>query len=575
MIKEFYFTMLLVVAMFLNACHTNSQKTKTADIPSMEDRYFGEKPPGLTPKLFDPKIVSPEGSFEGGTFSPDMKEFYFTRKNGKYKKRTFFVIRYENNTWGKESETDIRWPQFSADGNTMYLGKEYKERMSTGWSESKSRGAFLKEQGHGISVSSNGTYYFPFFKKEDNGHGNLGYSRIANGKYENPVKLNAEINTGEYIAHPYIAPDESYLMWDVEREDGHGQSDIYISFKHKDGSWSTPINMGSLINTELQESSPHVTHDGKYLFFTRGEWKVNEDGSRNFIGKRYWVDSKIIETLRPDPNLLNIASTSYPIAYGSNGIFLTNIEGTSKVRLSSGAHGYPAWSPDGKQIAFYGKYDNKKTWSIHIMNSDGSNKKRLTNAKNKWDSMPSWSPDGKQIVFGREYKDSENVWQYEIWIMDADGSNQRQIKSLCGGGPSFTNDGRLLFHSEYKDKESEISIADVDGKNITHLTDNETEEWDPKISPDGKLIAYMSKSEGNREIYVMDIDGANKKRLTTNPGSDGGPCWSPDGTQIIFHSERKKDGKDDNGLYIMNKDGSSVRKLVANGWQPAGFKPLQ
>jgi len=64
---------------------------------SIDNRYFGEETPSLVPKLFDPKIVSPEGRFESGMFSPDMKGFYFTRKNGKYKKRVFFVIRYENN----------------------------------------------------------------------------------------------------------------------------------------------------------------------------------------------------------------------------------------------------------------------------------------------------------------------------------------------------------------------------------------------------------------------------------------------------------------------------------------------
>lgn len=269
------------------------------EYPVIEGRYFGENPPGLTPKLFDPKIVSPEGNFEGGTFSPDMKEFYFTRKNGKYKKRTFFVIRYENNRWGQESETNIRWPLFSVDGNVMYVGKEYRERTDTGWSEPKSQGEFLKEQAHGLSVSSNGTYYFPFFKKEDNGHGNIGYSRLINGKHENPVKMDSEINTGEYIAHPYIAPDESYLMWDVERKDGNGKADIYISFRRKDGTWLPAMNMGPQINTDLQESSPIVTHNGKYFFFTRGNWEVKEDGTTNYVGKRYWVDAQVIENLRP------------------------------------------------------------------------------------------------------------------------------------------------------------------------------------------------------------------------------------------------------------------------------------
>ena len=283
--------------LFLSACDSS----KHNDFPPIEDRYFGQKPPGLIPELFTPQILSSDGYFEGVTFSPDIKEFYFSRRYGKYnQERSFFVIRFENNSWGEVSETDIRWPLFSAEGDTIYVGKEYRKRTNNGWSEPKPLGKFLEEQAHGLAVSANGTFYFPFFKKEDNGHGNLGYSRLINGKHENPVKLSAEINTGEYIAHPYIAPDESYLMWDVEkREDSHGLADIYISFRHEDGSWLTPINMGAVINSELQESSPYVTPDGKYLFFTRGEWKAKEDGSRYFVSKKYWVDAQVIENLKP------------------------------------------------------------------------------------------------------------------------------------------------------------------------------------------------------------------------------------------------------------------------------------
>lgn len=280
---------------------TLSANSHSKDKPQAEgNRYFGEEPPGLTPKLFDPKIVSPEGRFDGGMFTPDMKEFYFTRKHGKYKKRAFFVIRYENNTWGQESETDIRWPQFSADGNVMYIGKKYRERTDTGWSEPKSPGEFLNEMAHGRSVSTKGTYYFSVYKKGDRtGNGSIHYSRFIDGKYENPVKMSTEINSGKYIGGIFIAPDESYLIWYMEREDGHGQSDMYISFKQKGGSWLPPINMGSIINTEMNESGAKVTHDGKYFFFSRGEWKVKEDGSRNYVSKIYWMDAKVIENLRP------------------------------------------------------------------------------------------------------------------------------------------------------------------------------------------------------------------------------------------------------------------------------------
>ncbi len=290
----------ILPAFVQNSIATMSRKSNSQDkLPLLEERYFGEKPPGLIPKLFDPKIVSPEGRFEGGGFSPDMKEFYFTRKNGKYKKRTSFVIRYENNRWGHESETDIKWVRFSEDGNMIYGGKEYRERTDTGWSEPKSQGTFLKDQAHGISLSSKGTYYFGFKEKEGRGYGSIRYSRLIDGKRENPVKMSKAINTGKFIAHPFIAPDESYLMWDAEREDRYGGSDLYISFRAKDGSWGAAINMGDKINTSSNESSPSVTHDGKYFGFSRGDWEVKEDGSTNWVGKSYWVDVQILENLRP------------------------------------------------------------------------------------------------------------------------------------------------------------------------------------------------------------------------------------------------------------------------------------
>ena len=157
--KNTYF-ILIISSLFFNACKTTHQKINNPDFPVMEDRYFGEKPPGLIPELFAPDILSPEGNFEEVTFTPDMRLCYFTRTNGKYKERTFFVIKYENNRWGQESETDIKWPQFSADGNKMFIGKLYRERKGNEWSELKSPGAFLKHMAHGRSVSAEGTYYF-------------------------------------------------------------------------------------------------------------------------------------------------------------------------------------------------------------------------------------------------------------------------------------------------------------------------------------------------------------------------------------------------------------------------------
>ena len=159
------------------------------------------------------------------------------------------------------------------------------------------RSSNLLGKGVGYSVSAAGTYYFYVLDFKD-GSGHLSYSRLIDGKYEIPVKMNAAINSGKYIAHPFIAPDESYLMWDAEK-DGESTPDIYISFREKDGTWGEAINMGDKINTPLYEQRPKVTPDGKYLFFWQGDVKVREDGGRYVVGEPYWVDAKIIEELRP------------------------------------------------------------------------------------------------------------------------------------------------------------------------------------------------------------------------------------------------------------------------------------
>jgi TolB protein len=268
----------------------------------------------------------------------------------------------------------------------------------------------------------------------------------------------------------------------------------------------------------------------------------------------------------------NQRSKEYEIAYssetsGNPEIFLTNINGSSRMRLTtySERDGYPSWAPDGKKIAFYA-YHGKETWSIYTMKSDGSGRKRLTYADNVWDNSPVWSPDGNRIAFAREYRDT-----MEIWLMNADGSNQTRINTISGGGPCFTRDGRILFHTPYGD--SEICIADINGNNIIQLTDNNAEDWHPEISPDNNRILFMSDRDGNYEIYCTDIDGKNETRLTNNESGDWEPCWSPDGRKVLFTSDR--DGDFD--IYIMNIDGSDVKNLTNNDVQDlqASWKHIQ
>jgi len=271
----------------------------------------------------------------------------------------------------------------------------------------------------------------------------------------------------------------------------------------------------------------------------------------------------------------NKADTSQPfsIIYGfkeanSKAIYLSDEEGKTRIKVldapDSDGDGYPAVSPTGKHIAFYSKYDKYKTWSIHTADIDGNNIRRLTNVKNVWDSAPVWSPDGKTIVFAREYKDLNGAWQEEVWFMNADGTEQRQLKALEGRSPEFTQDGRLLFQS--KASPSQISIANIDGSNVIQLTNDDTDNMSPKISPDGLQIAYLSNRDGNQEVYMMNLDGSSQKRLTKNDIQEWGPAWSTDGSKVFFSSQNVHGFYD---LYKVNKDGSSIKKILSSASQAA------
>jgi hypothetical protein len=282
------FFLILVFAMLLNACNTKKQHSKDSDSPTIKSPYLGQKTPGLIPELFAPGIVSTEEYREAsGVFTPNMKEFYFVKYGGKYEKRTLVVIQYKNHKWGSESvvSTDITHPFISTDGTIMYSRNKYMDRTDSGWSEVKSLEEPFKDIPiMRLSSSAKGTYYFDFAEMEGDGY--IRYSRLIDGKREEPQKMSKEINNGKWIAHPFIAPDESYLIWDAEKEGGYGDNDLYISFRKKDGSWGAAINMGDKINSVFQENGARMTPDEKYLFFNRQS-------------NIFWVDAQIIETIRP------------------------------------------------------------------------------------------------------------------------------------------------------------------------------------------------------------------------------------------------------------------------------------
>ena len=213
--------------------------------------------------------------------------------------------------------------------------------------------------------------------------------------------------------------------------------------------------------------------------------------------------------------------------YASYDIFRAASDGSNARRLTT-TNGYDAEAtigPDGR-IVFTSVRDGDM--EIYSMNGDGSDVRRLTNRPGP-DGGPWYSPDGSKIVFrGRVISDQQEFADYqsllndelwrpttlEIFVMNRDGSNLRQVTKLGGANfaPAWHPDGRrIIFASNIKDpkrRDFDIFLINVDGAGLEQVTFNTTFDGFPMFSPDGKKIVFSSnrnaKAEGETNVFIAD-----------------------------------------------------------------------
>jgi Tol biopolymer transport system component len=202
----------------------------------------------------------------------------------------------------------------------------------------------------------------------------------------------------------------------------------------------------------------------------------------------------------------------------------------------------------GKRRRYQWDFDPFMT--IFEADPDGSHLKPLTHAKG-YNAEGSYSPDGRQIVFCSNRGSPEDL---ELYIMDADGSNVRQLThapNCYNGGPFFSPDGkRVIFRSDRKKKDHlQLYVINADGTGERDLTsDLSWVNWGPYWYKDSRHIVYAGADHSNPtvrpnyDLYWMNVDTGTKVRLTYHSSADVLPVFSPDGKKLMWTSTRSKDG---------------------------------
>ncbi|MBU0475688.1 MAG: hypothetical protein KKF62_16180 [Bacteroidetes bacterium] len=296
--------LILISCLLAMVISTNAQQS---DFLKLSDPYLGQKPPGIIPEIFAPGIVSTPETLEiGCTWSPDGKEFYFVRQT--QTGGLMLCSLWENGKWTdpKVSEVFKIYPGFepfiSVDGKKFfytrfalppemaknpekYTDQQKQENMSNIWVINKNGLDFGDPEfcvtGMFSSTSKNGNLYTTIITGEKPGIYRYDYN---DGKYSKKEFLGGGVNSPVMGAHPCIAPDESFIIFDSKRKDDPEDTDLYVCLKQHDGSWSQAYWLGDKINTKWNDICSSLSPDGKYLFYM----------SKADI---YWVSINIIDKI--------------------------------------------------------------------------------------------------------------------------------------------------------------------------------------------------------------------------------------------------------------------------------------
>lgn len=291
--------------------------SQQSDLLELAGPYLGQEPPGTKPEIFAPGIISTCREHSAALFTPNGKEVWFGRM---FPQKIYFSKRI-GGQWSEPSiapfcdDNNYLYPVMSPDGDRIYFTSDRPteqggeplsrgegdiwvvERTPSGWSNPKhlNQNINFSERNSCGSLSESGNLYFT--AKTNSQSTDIFCAKSVNGTYAPAINLK-KIDSSSPDHCPFVAPDESYLIFSSFRG-GQGRSDLFISFRNRDGTWTEPWNMGPTINSPFKDEYPYVTPDGKYLFFNSNRpSSLNQKPIEDGPGNMYWVDAQIIRELK-------------------------------------------------------------------------------------------------------------------------------------------------------------------------------------------------------------------------------------------------------------------------------------
>jgi TolB protein len=234
-----------------------------------------------------------------------------------------------------------------------------------------------------------------------------------------------------------------------------------------------------------------------------------------------------------------------------NYIWMMNGDGSNAREVLKRAS-EPTFSPDGKKIAYYLWRDG-----IFVANVDGTEPKKIVGEANS--GYPAWSHDGKWIAFSVRPGSSGNITTDAV---APDGTGRRSIG--VGWCPAWSPDDKLIVFQTCRGAQCGIfRVSSAGGDAIPISTDD---SGLPVWSPDGKRILYQKDVDNVKQLFVMNADGSDKRQLTRGPVLHVSGNWSPDGNFIFYRSPEGGQW----GIWRMNADGSNPVK-IANDMPPGDW----